>query len=112
MTSTGTTLTGDQCPGGSATPSAAAQGSLHAHTPPWWCSGIQAPELLPFAACQSVFTARNNLRNAAQVKHFICFQGLLVALFLNCNLFSAPVVLLWAALQVLNILIFVWFGMH
>lgn len=48
-------------------------------------SGIQAPELLPCAECQSVATARNNVRNAAQVKHFICFQGLLVAPFLNAT---------------------------
>lgn len=46
-----------------------------------------------------LYRARNNLRNAAQVKHFICFQGLLVALFLNCSLSSAPVILLQAALQ-------------
>lgn len=76
------------------------------------CSGIQAPELLPFAECQSVITARNNLRNAAQVKHFVCFQGLLVGSFLNATCPQPLFILLQAALRVLNLLIFVWFGMH
>lgn len=73
---------------GSATPNAVpvkvkvvpTQGSSHAQPSPPPCVVFRH-----LSSCQSVITARNNLRNAAQVKHCICFQGLLVASFLNAT---------------------------